>query len=131
MISYISKKMSPVLNGALPKFLCCLALVFTTMFFTSCTKDKSDASLELTVKAAGLVVSNFAVTLKTGSTSNTVSSNLNGIALFTGLSGGDYTASWPATTLTFTNGNRVLVVAGSQNFSISSGEAQTRTLTIN
>jgi hypothetical protein len=128
MISYISKKMSPVLNGALPKFLCCLALVFTTLVFTNCTKDKSDASLELTVKAAGVVVQNFPVTLKSGSTSNTVSSNLNGIALFTGLSGGDYTATWQSTTLTFTNGTRVTVSAGSQNFTLSSGETKTGTL---
>ena len=129
MMSNVSKKMPQLFNGTLSKFLCCLALVLTTLVFPSC--DKDNASLEATVRASGQAVSNFPITLKTGSTTYTVSTNLNGIALFSDLSGGDYTASWPATVLTFANGAQVSVVAGSKAVSISKGSAQTLTLTLN
>ena len=129
MKSLISNGIFKFITPSVSKFICFIALILTTMTFQSC--DKGNASLEVTVKANGVTVSNFPVTLKSGSDTYTVSSNLNGVALFSDLLGGDYTASWNSTTITFSNGSRITVVAGSQSVSVSKSKVQTATLSIN
>jgi hypothetical protein len=122
---FTMKKQSVILKTFF-QFALFAAFLLTTLIFSSC--DKGDASLEITVTGSGLKVSNFPLTIKEGSTTNTVSTNLNGVALFSDLFSGSYTLSWSATKVTFTNGTVVNVLAGSKEFTIDKGKVHTGTV---
>ena len=108
------------------KLILLITMTLAAMTFSSC--DKGDASLEITVTGLNVKVSNFPLTLKEGSTTNTVSTDMSGVALFSDLHSGTYTLSWSATKVTFTNGTFVNVLAGSKEFTIDKSTVHTGTV---
>ena len=127
MKSLISNGIFKPITPSVSKLICFIALIFTTMTFQSC--DKGNASLEAYVSVQGYDFSNYSLTLKSDSHTYTVSSNQDGIALFTDLSSGSYIMSWNGESVRLPNGNTIILKPGTKDINISRGQAATLTLT--